>query len=267
MNARIFWVYNLIQKSFKQWSQNPCKLQGKNPFYWRLRGRLNPRCCITQNSEPNTLPTELFRPPTNQPTKRSCRGSRNLADTRILADCTLTLGSVWNGDVLLWHFPACFLFVSHVDSLGFPCQSMLTSLSFPVRVLDSLGFPCQSMLTPLGFPVRVLDSLGFPCQSMLTPLGFPVRGCGLPWVSLSEYVDSLEFPCQSIGLPWVSLSEYVDSLGFPCQRMWTPLGFPVRVCWLPWVSLSEDVDSLEFPCQSMLTPLGFPVRGCWLPLV
>ena len=30
----------------------------KNPFYRRLRRRSNPRRCITQDSEPNTLPTE-----------------------------------------------------------------------------------------------------------------------------------------------------------------------------------------------------------------
>ena len=27
-----------------------------------LRGGLNPWCCIKQDSEPNTLPTELFQP-------------------------------------------------------------------------------------------------------------------------------------------------------------------------------------------------------------
>ena len=37
----------------------------KNPLYRRLRGGSNPRGCITQDSEPNTLPTELFRPPEN----------------------------------------------------------------------------------------------------------------------------------------------------------------------------------------------------------
>ena len=34
----------------------------KNPFYRRPRGGWNPRRCIRQDSEPNTLPTELFRP-------------------------------------------------------------------------------------------------------------------------------------------------------------------------------------------------------------
>ena len=33
----------------------------KNKLYRKLRGP-NPRHCITQDSEPNTLPTELFRP-------------------------------------------------------------------------------------------------------------------------------------------------------------------------------------------------------------
>ena len=46
-----------------EWSQNPCYLQGKNPFYQRFTGDSNPRRCSTQDSEPNTLPTELFRPP------------------------------------------------------------------------------------------------------------------------------------------------------------------------------------------------------------
>ena len=41
--------------------------KGKIPFAWRilLRGGSNPRCCIKQDSEPSTLPIELFRP---QPT-------------------------------------------------------------------------------------------------------------------------------------------------------------------------------------------------------
>ena len=34
----------------------------ENPLYRRLIGGSNPRRCITQDSEPNTLPTELFRP-------------------------------------------------------------------------------------------------------------------------------------------------------------------------------------------------------------
>ena len=43
-------------------SQIPGSLQGKNPLYLRLRGGLNPWHCITQDNEPNTLPTELFPP-------------------------------------------------------------------------------------------------------------------------------------------------------------------------------------------------------------
>ena len=38
---------------------------GKNSLYRKLRGRSNPQRCITQDSEPNTLPTELFRPPSH----------------------------------------------------------------------------------------------------------------------------------------------------------------------------------------------------------
>ena len=44
------------------WSQNPCELQGKNSLYQKLRSRSNPQRCMTQDSEPNTLPTELFWP-------------------------------------------------------------------------------------------------------------------------------------------------------------------------------------------------------------
>ena len=35
---------------------------GEESVYQRLRGGWNPRRCITQDSQPNTLPTELFRP-------------------------------------------------------------------------------------------------------------------------------------------------------------------------------------------------------------
>ena len=34
----------------------------ENPFYWRLRGGSNPCRCIRQDSDPNTLPTQLLRP-------------------------------------------------------------------------------------------------------------------------------------------------------------------------------------------------------------
>ena len=37
--------------------------QEKNSLYQRFRGGSNPRHCITQDSESNTLPTELFQPP------------------------------------------------------------------------------------------------------------------------------------------------------------------------------------------------------------
>ena len=50
------------KRVFREWSQNPCWLQAKNSLYQRLRGGSNPQHCITQDSEPNTLPTELFRP-------------------------------------------------------------------------------------------------------------------------------------------------------------------------------------------------------------
>ena len=43
--------------------RNHVNSTGKNPLYRRLRGGSTPRPCITQDSELNTLPTELFRPP------------------------------------------------------------------------------------------------------------------------------------------------------------------------------------------------------------
>ena len=36
--------------------------KGKNPLYRGFRGGSNPSRCITQDREPNTLPTELFWP-------------------------------------------------------------------------------------------------------------------------------------------------------------------------------------------------------------
>ena len=44
--------------------------KGKNPLYRKLRGGLNPRLCTTQDKEPNTLPTELFRPPDGYTNRR-----------------------------------------------------------------------------------------------------------------------------------------------------------------------------------------------------
>ena len=55
-------LYSHPKEFFWEWSQNLCKLQGKYPLYWRLRGGLNLHRCITQDSEPCTLLTELFRP-------------------------------------------------------------------------------------------------------------------------------------------------------------------------------------------------------------
>ena len=55
-------VYLSSKRVFRESSQNPCELQGKDPLYGRLRGGSNPQRCIKQDSEPNTLPTELFRP-------------------------------------------------------------------------------------------------------------------------------------------------------------------------------------------------------------
>ena len=55
-------VYTLIQKSSREWSQNPCELQGKSPLNRRVRRGSNPQCHIMQSSEPNTLQTVLFWP-------------------------------------------------------------------------------------------------------------------------------------------------------------------------------------------------------------
>ena len=77
MNIRTFWVCAMefmcaqtrprfilsSQRICKEWSQKPCQLQENNALYRRLRGESNLRCWITQDSEPNTLLTELFWPP------------------------------------------------------------------------------------------------------------------------------------------------------------------------------------------------------------
>ena len=51
-------VYTLIQKSLGE-----MLTLRENPLYWRLSWGSNPRRCITQDSKPNTLPTELFWTP------------------------------------------------------------------------------------------------------------------------------------------------------------------------------------------------------------
>ena len=56
-------VYTLIRKSFGGMGSEPMLTPRENPLYRRLRGGSNPRRCISQDSEPNTLPTERFRPP------------------------------------------------------------------------------------------------------------------------------------------------------------------------------------------------------------
>ena len=71
MNVRIFWSVqwnacahrldlSYYPKDFwGEWSQKPCKEE--NLLYWRLTGGSNLQPCITQDSQLNTLPTELFR--------------------------------------------------------------------------------------------------------------------------------------------------------------------------------------------------------------
>ena len=61
--------------------------KGEKPLYQELRGGSNPRRCITQDGEPNTLPTELIRPqllvfyarpPGTDISRRTLRGSWKL---------------------------------------------------------------------------------------------------------------------------------------------------------------------------------------------
>ena len=70
---------NGVRNHVGEWSQKPCwgmesetmlgngvrnhvNFKDEN-LYWRRRRGSSPRRCIMQDSEPNTLPTELFRPP------------------------------------------------------------------------------------------------------------------------------------------------------------------------------------------------------------
>ena len=99
MNVRIFWVramewmraqtvYSLIRKSFREWSHSHVNSKGKKPLHHRLRGRRNPPRCITQDSEPNTLPTELFRPQTDRLREvKPCTGGRNSSVGSAWARC------------------------------------------------------------------------------------------------------------------------------------------------------------------------------------
>ena len=74
MNVRIFWVHAMecmwaqtrprfILSSKRVWGngvRTHANSKGINPLYQGLRGGSNPFHCITQDSKPNTLPTELF---------------------------------------------------------------------------------------------------------------------------------------------------------------------------------------------------------------
>ena len=64
MNARMhrldLGLYTHLEDFFFGMESKPIL---KNPLYRRVRGGSHPRRCIRQNSTPNTLPTELFRPP------------------------------------------------------------------------------------------------------------------------------------------------------------------------------------------------------------
>ena len=61
-----------------EWSQNPCELHGGNPLHWRLRGRLNPRRCIRQDSKPDALPTSYSGPTLHQAGQRARRTTNEL---------------------------------------------------------------------------------------------------------------------------------------------------------------------------------------------
>ena len=77
MNVRIFWVLVMEcmhaqtrprfilspKRDLGYGVRTHANSKGKNPVYRRLKGRSNLWHCIMQDSEPNTLPTELFRPP------------------------------------------------------------------------------------------------------------------------------------------------------------------------------------------------------------
>ena len=60
-------LYSHRKEFLRKWNQNPYYLQKqktkKNSLHQKLREGSSPRRCITQDSEPNTPPTELFRPP------------------------------------------------------------------------------------------------------------------------------------------------------------------------------------------------------------
>ena len=68
---------------------------GKNPLYQKLRGGSNLRRCITQDSEPNTLPTELFRSPAGISTPSlEFSGSSHTSDSKI-GTPVATLPGAW----------------------------------------------------------------------------------------------------------------------------------------------------------------------------
>ena len=57
-------LYSHPKEFLENTARNHVSSKGKTLFYQKLRGGLHPRRCITQDIEPNTLPTELFRPHT-----------------------------------------------------------------------------------------------------------------------------------------------------------------------------------------------------------
>ena len=70
--------------------------KGNNPLYLRLRGGSNPQHCITQDTKPNTLPTELFQP--CKVINFNCWGLRaQILDESFLISCIVvaTLQDTW----------------------------------------------------------------------------------------------------------------------------------------------------------------------------
>ena len=119
-------IYTVIWKSLGEWIRNPCELQGKNLLYTRLRRGSNLWRSITQDSESNTLPTELFWP-------RICLDN----STCLLVGC---LTSQQHATV----------------SLERICSDNFTCCHTEIEVADPTSIsPSHSILTP-GRPVPVL---------------------------------------------------------------------------------------------------------------
>ena len=116
------------------------ELQGKNPLSQRLRGGSNPWRCITQDSEPNTLLTELFLP--QHQVFKDSRDERWLHWSTLLAAGDVRLpavvkgrqGHLLTGDS---HIDASYLLTAHTNSLPLKLLSVTRASSYP---LYNVGF-------------------------------------------------------------------------------------------------------------------------------